>query len=140
MVEVDREPVLARRHHIESPVTVKVGDGEVNAEALAGAERAEVDDVFREGLAGPLEDIPAVGILVAAIALRVGAETLAGDEFVFAVAVDVDPLEVVILAAEGIDLVARPRALAGGVEPVVPPTETITVTLAEDQLVFCRRR
>ncbi len=92
----------------------------MDAEALAGSHWTEIDHVFGEAFPGPFEDRPTVSIFVTTIADRVGAETFAGDEFALAIAVDIDPLQIVILATERIDLVFGPRALSIGIDLMRP--------------------
>src|SRR5690606_19824460 len=128
--------VLAGRDHIEATVTIEIGDGEVNAEALTGADGAEIDHMLRERFAGPFEHIPAVRILVAFVAMRVSAESFTGDELALAVTVYIDQLQIVILAAERIDFVARTSAFAGSVDVLLPPPQSVGVTFAEDEFVF----
>ncbi len=65
-----------------------------------------------------------------------GAKTFTGDQFTLAIAVDIQPLQVMILTAVGIDRMASPNPFAGGIEIVFPPSEAITVTFAEDEFVF----
>src|SRR5690606_26166827 len=73
--------------------------------------------------------------LVAFVAMRVSAESFTGDELALAVTVDIDPLQIVILAAERIDFVARPSAFAGSADVLLPPPQSVGVTLAADGFV-----
>ena len=112
MVVIDSESFFAGRDHIKFSVSVEIGYGEVNSQSLCGSHGAEFNDVFGETLAGPFEDIPAVGVLVSAIAMRMPAESFTGDELSLSIAINVDPLQIVILAVVRIDFVFGPRSLA----------------------------
>ena len=88
---------------------------------------AVVDDLLGERLAVPLELVDADVVGFAGVFAVARAMALAGYQLVLAIAVDVRPLQVVVLRVVGVDRMAGPGSVSGGVAALLPPVQAVVV-------------
>ena len=93
---------------VECGVAVYVGDPEEDAGACGRFARAEVERVHDEIAAVDVEVIEADGIIYAGVAFGMCSPAFSGDEFGFAVVVNVGERHFVKLGPIGDDVVASP--------------------------------
>src|ERR1043165_5854945 len=108
LVPEDHQAILARGDDVEPAAAAQVGRGEVDAAALALAHRPVAHRLLGEGAAVPYEARDGDVVELAGVVAAVGAVALAGDQLGPAVAVEVGPDQVVVLADPGIDGVLHP--------------------------------
>ena len=91
------KPVLARGHDVEPTVSINIGYSEGKPTARAITDGAIINYLLRKRLPVPLEIVDADVIVCPWISSVVCAVTLACHEFAVAVAIDIRPLQIVIL-------------------------------------------
>src|SRR5579871_5744833 len=96
LVIIDIQTLLTGSYHIQAPGSTEIGECKVNAASAADALRTVIDELLTEGFAVPLKVVYAQVVVPAGFVVVVRTETLARDQFLLPVAVNVRPLQIVV--------------------------------------------
>jgi hypothetical protein len=90
----DEQTVFTGSDDVQAAVTIKICHGKRDADAGRLPAISEANDLLREGLSGPLEVIDPIRVVLSGIVTAVAAISLASDQLVRTIAIDICPDEI----------------------------------------------
>lgn len=132
LIQKKIQAIFARGDDIESATLVDVSNRKMDAASFADANCPIVDYLFDKVFAAPFKVVDAYIIPFTGVISIVGAVPFAGDEFVLAISIDINPVQVVVLGVIWVDGVVMPRAIG----TAFAPPQSVAVCMAGDEFVL----